>query len=119
MRLSSLKHATGALILLAMMLTGVFGELARASHQSVVMIGGVAVPLCGDPAGGDGLPMAPGSPGCCDLCVLGAPGILPGAPALFVPATVQRKVALNALTVWVPVLSRPRTPRQSQGPPLA
>lgn len=116
-----LRQVAASLLLFAMMLTGIFGEIVKASHTSVVVIGGVPVVVCGEGLGDDPaspVPGTPGTSGCCEHCVLGAPAALPDAPAFALPASSRYRMMPVAVAVRLPSLSRLRSPRQSQGPPV-
>ena len=119
---SGLRRAVMAILIVALTLTG-FGRAVATSLDPAgasAAIPGVQVPICH--AGGGGVPSDPERPtrhDCCDACALLAPAVLPAAPALDGPAPMARLAAPAAAAAWVSVLARPRSPRQSRGPPAA
>ena len=56
---------------------------------------------------------------CCDACALSAPLTLADAPSLTGPASAVHFVEHAHAMAWAPTSPRARTPRQSQGPPIA
>lgn len=101
------------------MLAGIGRGVAAASDTVPGFdIPGVAFHICHAGAG-DASPVDRAHHDCCDACALCAPLTLASAPSLTGPASVVRFVAHVRAVAWVPTLARPRTPRQSQGPPAA
>ena len=82
-------------------------------------IPGVAAHIC-HTGEREGSPPADGAHhDCCDACALSAPATLADAPSLTGPASVVHFVEHAQAVAWVATVTRVRTPRQSQGPPVA
>lgn len=56
---------------------------------------------------------------CCDQCVLAAAAMPPDPPELSLPAEIVVDVNPSGIAIVAPMTPSVRTPRQSQGPPLA
>ncbi len=118
---SGLRRAVAAILIVALTLAGVGRAVATTVDRGDARdaIPGVHVPICHSGGGVPSDPEGPPQHDCCDACVLLAPAVLPAAPALAGPAPVARPAPPPASAAWVPVLVRPRSPRQSRAPPAA
>jgi hypothetical protein len=124
MRASALWHAVAAILIIVLTLAG-FGHGVMAAPEvriASIRIAGVVVPIChaGAPDAPD--PADPRNPihhDCCDPCVLGAPAVLPAALRLPQPTSIETTARRAAVASSTTHPARSRTPRQSQGPPLA
>ena len=119
-----MRQAIATFLVLILALGGIGSSLANAhdAHASFIVIGGVAVPICGRASTDKQDPADPGTPAqhdCCDHCLLCAAVILLAAPSASTPAPIARVAQLDAPAPLLPSLTRPHTPRQSQGPPIA
>ncbi len=117
-----LRRALAMALILVLTLSGVGRAAAFAARPAEAgpIIGGVAVPICHtgsprDPAG----PGDPAAHACCDACALLAPAVLPVAPAAIRHAPSGDPVERVQAAAGNPILARPRSPRQSRGPPAA
>lgn len=120
LRESSLQRAAATLLLFVVALSALAGGAVKVSHASLLTLGDLVVPICGERAAND--PASPASglptkPDCCDGCVLGAPALLPIVQAFSRPAVVARASAPDLPPLWAPSLPRGWSPRQSRGPP--
>lgn len=123
-RARTVRQAIAAFLVLVLALGRIGRGLANAddAHASSIVIGGIVVPICGGASADTQDPADPGTPAqhdCCDQCLLCAAVILPAAPGASTPAPIARVARLDAPAPLLPSLARPRTPRQSQGPPIA
>ena len=121
---SRLRRALAAILISALTLSGVGRAVATVPHpvDAHYAIAGVRVPICHSDAGTSTSPADPTHPtqhDCCDDCALLAPAVLPAAPSLTGPATVEHYAEHVHAVAWVPAIARLRTPRESQGPPAA
>lgn len=116
---SGLRHALAAVLIVALMLAGIGRSVASTllPEGAFPAMAGTAMPICHSGAGQD--PAAPARHDCCDDCALLAPVVLPAAPSLSGPAPAAHHAVHARAMAWMPVLLRPRSPRQSQGPPAA
>ncbi|WP_413991568.1 hypothetical protein ACMDCR_05585 [Labrys okinawensis] len=88
------------------------------SDMTTVVIAGYTVQVCvtdDDTEKGTGS----GHQQTCDQCPLCAPTLLPDPPAIARAAAVVRLASLAPLPVKAPDIAGTRSPRQSQGPPVA
>lgn len=113
-----LRRVIVAVLTIVLVLTGAGRALvlADAQPQAAIAIDGVVIAVCH--AGSD---TSPGQTqhDCCDACLLMAPTLVPTPPELATPIELVYVVDHSHATTWVPVASRARSPRQSQGPPTA
>ena len=119
---AGLRRSLVAVLLIALTLSGLGRALASAVQPGSVgdVIPGVHLPICHSGAGESPAdPAQPASHDCCDHCALLASAVLPAAPILAGPAPVAHFAAHSRAIAWAPVLSRPRDPRLSRGPPAA
>jgi hypothetical protein len=117
---SGLRRALVAVLILALTLSGI----GRSVASTVDQVGGpyaiAGVPICHSGAGGPPVdPAIPSRHDCCDACALLAPAVLPTPPFVCAPASVAHYAAHARAVDWAPTVLRPRSPRQSQGPPAA
>lgn len=116
-----LRRAVAALLMLTLTLAGVGRSVASLTGEPVgtVIIAGFVVHQCHTDAGADPADGPASKRDCCEDCALCGPVILPApASARHPPARI---VTVDPVQVapWTPHVSRSRTPRQSQGPPVA
>ena len=116
---SGLRRALAAVLIVALMLAGIGRSIASTllPEGALPAIAGVVMPICHSGTGRD--PADSGRHDCCDDCALLAPVVLPVAPSLSGPAPAAHHAVHARAMAWMPVLLRPRSPRQSQGPPVA
>ena len=123
MRSSTMRHVLAALLIAVLTLAGVGRGLAAASDaaQAFQPIPGVVMAICHSGATGTDSadPTRPIHHECCDQCALCAPVIFSAAPELRTMAPVSHGIVRSAVVAWTVRRSRTRSPRQSQGPPVA
>ena len=118
---SGLRQVLAAVLILVLTLAGAGRGFAAAPDPVGSVLAGFHAPIChsgGDAQGPDD-PAVPAGHDCCDACALLAPAILPAPAALSRPAPVAHDASHDGAPSWVPAAARPRSPRQSQGPPAA
>jgi hypothetical protein len=107
--------------MLALALSGAGRVVMAADAQSAmttVVIAGYTVQVCATDNDGD-----KGTGGShqqsCDQCPLCAPTLLPEPTTVIRPAATVRLARLDPLPIKTPHIAGLRSPRQSQGPPVA
>ncbi len=113
--------AAALMVVLALIGAGRGLSTAFASPAGGIELGGIVVAICH--AGADTTDKSDGPDSdrhdCCDVCVLHAALDIP-APPVVTAVTVVAYVAERSFPpTWVPAVTSVRTPRLSQGPPLA
>lgn len=117
----ALRRALVAVLVLVLTLSGT-GRGWAAAHEAphaVLTLRGVAIPICHSGASDTSDPAGPAHHDCCDQCVLCAPMLPPVAQRVPAPAGAEHVADPARGVPWTPVVARTRTPRQSQGPPVA
>jgi hypothetical protein len=121
--MSFLRRLPTILLTLILVLGGVGrGLIAAADASPATAIHGLVGPICHvHPTHGQALgsPADPARQGCCDDCALCSAVVLPEAPTLSEPAAFALTNEFSQQPSSELCLRTIRTPRLSQGPPLA
>lgn len=113
-----------AVLIIALTLAGLGRAVATTPYDAdpLDVVAGLHVPICHAGADAPSDPASPAHPArhdCCDACALLAAAILPAGPVLSGPAPAGRFTAPVRAVGSVALIARPRSPRQSRGPPAA
>ena len=119
-----LRRTLAALLIITLTLAGLGRAVATTSYTAdrLDVVAGLHVPICHTGADTPSSPASPAHPAqhdCCDACALLAATILPAGPVLSGPAPAGRFTEHVRAVARVMVIGRPRSPRQSRGPPTA
>jgi len=122
--ITGLRRGLAEALVLVLMLAGVEQGVVALSGPADAgfPVPGVHVAIChsgGAPPPAPAGPALPYTHSCCDVCALLAPVILPAPQVLSGPAPAAYFAGRALGAAWLPAVARLRTPRQSQGPPLA
>ena len=120
-RTAGLRSYLVVVLTFVLTLTGVGRGFAGTPSLADVRyaIPGVHVQICHSGASDQHAPdpALPVEHDCCEACALLAPALMPEPPVLSAPASAFYVAAHADALAWMPSTARPRSPRQSQGPP--
>lgn len=117
-----LRRTLAAVLIIALTLAGLGRAVATPSYtaDTLDVVAGLHVPICHTGTDAPSSPASPPHPAqhdCCDACALLAAMVLPAGPVLSGPAPAGRFTGHARAAAWVVAIGRPRSPRQSRGPP--